>query len=420
MNIRSSFKLKNILYNIFLTSNVFYISFCLLFILLSWMLYLSSSLSSFDLFHLESEKTSTALLCWFINIFALLLLWNTYAFIFLNVYMYSYSKGSGDIMLTMTEEVYNNPIAFALIIYFMEKSFFSNVIDNSFWFLIIMNYYFISFHLIQFFKRFDSEIAAIKKVKSDDIKRKLKGKIKHICVFFFICNVIFTSFVYVFLNSYEKPYRYVILGKGVYIAIKIIELYFTRKKKFLFLTYDVANKEKNFVWNLKLKMYLEETTMIFIYFQLYALITFDEEKNVPFQIGFHLILLHQIYKGIVYYRKYEYMKECFRNLDSALKNKITNCDDDCVICTDKLNEARVLTCGHSFHLICLGKWFLKGYKTCPVCKEDINVEENPNGIIHPTRNQRRESTFDLNLDMFFGYMPTIRIRIVRDIDEENT
>ena len=168
------------------------------------------------------------------------------------------------------------------------------------------------------------------------------------------------------------------------------------------------------------KMYLEETTMIFIYFQLYALITFDEEKNVPFQIGFHLILLHQIYKGIVYYRKYEYMKECFRNLDSALKNKITNCDDDCVICTDKLNEARVLTCGHSFHLICLGKWFLKGYKTCPVCKEDINVEENPNGIIHPTRNQRRESTFDLNLDMFFGYMPTIRIRIVRDIDEENT
>ena len=90
-----------------------------------------------------------------------------------------------------------------------------------------------------------------------------------------------------------------------------------------------------------------------------------------------------------------------------------------MICSEKLGDARVLSCNHCFHLICLGKWFLKGYKTCPVCKKDINVDENPNGIIHPTRNQRGEVTFDIgSSNILFGMLPTLRVRIVRNINNE--
>ena len=416
-------KMKNKIIDIIncfiLTKNVYLISLCLLLVILSWLFYFYSYFyySELSLVHLENEKFIFSIICWLFNCCVLIILWNVYAFFYLNVFQYRYNQHKGEVMLTLTEDLYKNPMSSVIMIYFLQKSFFSNSIDNSFWFLIIMNYYFLVFHIIQFFQIFDYELNNFKKLE-EKIKKNFMRKINFVCAFFFSCNFIFTCFVILFVNSNEKGYRYIFIGKGIYIAIKIIELYTTRKKKFYFYIHDTPTKEKNFVWNLKLKLYLEMTTMVFVYFQLFILLKFDEGKFIFFSYGMFLILLHQFYKGIIYYRKYEYMKECFRNLNSALKKKVS-LDDYCVICSEKLGDARVLSCNHCFHLICLGKWFLKGYKTCPVCKKDINVDENPNGIIHPTRNQRREVTFDIgSSNILFGMLPTLRVRIVRNINNE--
>lgn len=53
---------------------------------------------------------------------------------------------------------------------------------------------------------------------------------------------------------------------------------------------------------------------------------------------------------------------------------MTNSDKECIICTEKLNIGRQLSCGHCFHLVCLMKWIEKGTKNCPLCRDDIQID----------------------------------------------
>tara|TARA_B100000686_G_scaffold299101_1_gene332669 strand:+ start:3006 stop:3437 length:432 start_codon:yes stop_codon:yes gene_type:complete len=48
---------------------------------------------------------------------------------------------------------------------------------------------------------------------------------------------------------------------------------------------------------------------------------------------------------------------------------------NCAICFEKLNKnTPKLTCGHSFHVKCLRKWYYIGKKSnCPLCRANIRV-----------------------------------------------
>ncbi|CAI2370015.1 unnamed protein product [Moneuplotes crassus] len=60
-----------------------------------------------------------------------------------------------------------------------------------------------------------------------------------------------------------------------------------------------------------------------------------------------------------------------------------NMKEECGICLNYLDKARILPCNHQFHLICLLQLIKNGYKKCPVCRhlfaeEQRAEEENDN------------------------------------------
>ena len=403
---------NEIVYSMLLTKNVHPISFCLLFLIMTWLIYFYTFFDKedFSIFQLESEKRRIDVLCWLINTAVVILLWNVYAFIYLTVYKYDYTKGTEGIISTLSENFYKNPFSFTLVLYNLDSDIFGNSIDNSFWFLIIWHYYFITLHVIQFFKKFDIEIASINKFDSE-VSRKLLSKMKCVSLFFFIINMIFTFIVNILLSNTNRQFKFMYLCKGIYIAHKICELYFTRKNEFLFLQYDNTTKEKKFLSNLKTKATLELITMALIY--IHIILSYTDDHSFLFLLVLFFFFVYHLYKIIVYYRNYISMRDCFKNLDLTLSDKIVNNDDECVICTEKLNEARKLSCNHCFHLICLGKWFWKGYKTCPICRKVIQIDENKIRIYNENANRVSISDFRLNGNFFWGWIPNIRMRIIR-------
>ena len=46
-------------------------------------------------------------------------------------------------------------------------------------------------------------------------------------------------------------------------------------------------------------------------------------------------------------------------------------DEDCGICMEKMKVARLLRCGHKFHLFCLMQMIINGKSSCPICRADI-------------------------------------------------
>ena len=62
----------------------------------------------------------------------------------------------------------------------------------------------------------------------------------------------------------------------------------------------------------------------------------------------------------------------FTMLNSFPKTKRVN--DECIICTEKLENGRWLKCNHCFHFICLMSWIERGNQGCPVCRKTITQE----------------------------------------------
>jgi hypothetical protein len=58
----------------------------------------------------------------------------------------------------------------------------------------------------------------------------------------------------------------------------------------------------------------------------------------------------------------------------ATKEEIETYGDCCAICKDSLSSAKVLPCGHMFHLSCLRSWLEQGEHgnyTCPLCRHSL-------------------------------------------------
>ncbi len=50
--------------------------------------------------------------------------------------------------------------------------------------------------------------------------------------------------------------------------------------------------------------------------------------------------------------------------------------DSCAICREELTKAKVLPCGHLFHLVCLRDW-LDQSPTCPICRRPVTATAAP-------------------------------------------
>ena len=82
-----------------------------------------------------------------------------------------------------------------------------------------------------------------------------------------------------------------------------------------------------------------------------------------------------VYQGIIYYKQYEKVIEFYGALEKCLKTiYINDKEEECIICTENINKAKQLSCGHFFHLICISQWLEKGHNTCPVCRSIIKFK----------------------------------------------
>jgi hypothetical protein len=86
-------------------------------------------------------------------------------------------------------------------------------------------------------------------------------------------------------------------------------------------------------------------------------------------------------------------------------------EEECIICTEHLINARKLACSHHFHLICLSKWIEKGNKNCPICRKEIDLTTSQD----LNSNQSRGIwSYGIRLDgRFFSWLPNLTFRIVR-------
>ena len=58
--------------------------------------------------------------------------------------------------------------------------------------------------------------------------------------------------------------------------------------------------------------------------------------------------------------------------------RVSESDGDCPVCLDTFKEnekARVMACGHKYHLLCIDKWLMQ-HNSCPLCKAEINPNLN--------------------------------------------
>jgi hypothetical protein len=280
-----------------------------------------------------------------------------------------------------------------------------------------MQYYFICFYLIQFYQHFDIKIESVTNFSSPSSK-KIIPKIKLLSILFLLITILFSICVYILIGGFNQFYKTIILGKSIFIILKLLELYITRVQSFHFLQFEITTKEKYLITNLKKKTFLELITMAFVYYQIVAIFIYSESKPFYFTIISFSIILTQGYHGVLYYKKYNNLKEYYRHLDKSLPKKITN-EEICIICTEKLKEARVLNCNHYFHLICLSKWFENGRTTCPICRKEIKLQDGNNNNVNLNNNreqgnQRRVFSLGFRINnSLFSWLPNISMRIVR-------
>lgn len=67
------------------------------------------------------------------------------------------------------------------------------------------------------------------------------------------------------------------------------------------------------------------------------------------------------------------------NDDKTTNNIFHDNNDICPICLDKLTTCVKLSCRHSFHSICIDKWYhgeLINNKKCPICRQSIDYLYN--------------------------------------------
>ncbi|KAG0222034.1 hypothetical protein BGX31_009393 [Mortierella sp. GBA43] len=73
-------------------------------------------------------------------------------------------------------------------------------------------------------------------------------------------------------------------------------------------------------------------------------------------------------------------RQALKNMEasypSATEKQLADYDDDCAICRDSMTSAKVLPCGHIFHLSCIRPW-LEHQSSCPKCRLPLLSKAEP-------------------------------------------
>jgi len=386
--------LKNLFISVIYTKNCHKISFILILLFLFWIFYLFSFINyqNCSIMKLESEDNYFWIIIWMANGILFVFSWNCYVFVFTTLFHYEYSKGNGNVRSSFAEEFYKSPFGFILFFYYFDNKFLNNPIDNSLWVLLGFEYFLLHYNLVQFYKQFDKEIP-IKNFDMEGIKQKnnILFKMKIVSLSFIILALLLTIINYIIVNIMSNLHVFFFISKGIFALLKIVELWKTRYDEFILINEEIDQKEKYYIKNLRTKTYLELAVMFYIFLQFETLLIYGEKNPFYFTIVIIYFMTVLVYQGIIYYKQYEKVIEFYGALENSLKTiYVEDKDEECIICTEGINKAKQLTCGHFFHLICISQWLEKGHNTCPVCRSTIKYKN------HSGKNNKRENNNNNN------------------------
>lgn len=91
-------------------------------------------------------------------------------------------------------------------------------------------------------------------------------------------------------------------------------------------------------------------------------------------VSFYLIVFLRIKDSYCnYWQLIVTERKTYSSFRSATEEEITERDDICAVCLNKMSRARITPCNHLFHPICL-KQCLKNSYLCPLCKYNFKLE----------------------------------------------
>ncbi|GAB1598355.1 E3 ubiquitin-protein ligase AMFR-like [Argonauta hians] len=198
------------------------------------------------------------------------------------------------------------------------------------------------------------------------------------------------------------------------------------------------------LWDLNMDGIWEKRSLYVYYseliFQLAALI-------VEFAHHFHMLLYGKIFlsmASLVIFMQLRYLFHEFqrrikrhknyikvvRNMEArfpmASASDLENCNDDCAICWEKMENARKLPCGHLFHHSCLRSW-LEQDTSCPTCRTMLNnrtnnepsnnrleTEETPENNTPPLPGTNQQTTnhfFHFDGSRYVSWLPSFSVEV---------
>ena len=324
-------------------------------------------------------------------IFVIIIYYYIYLFSFYNIFKLSFNIKRYNIEFSLVEKIYSSPLFCLICLYLCKDLNFKNIIDFIFVNLIATLFFIQTVFLIYFSKR----------TKFTNVKNEIK-----ILIFFNIINFLTTFITYKLICfSNNLATRRIILGKGIYIFFKILEIFDMRFINYYFSKTSMENKDKYIIMRYKFIMYLVICTKyilacIFYFIDIYNYIIFG------------LMVLNNI-DTFKYMAHYEYKKDFYRMIVRTFNDVNYDKKDNviCQICKNPLLKGKRINCNHEFHTFCIAFLFNKFKNTCPICNKEINIydwtyekflkniKKIKNKNIHKVT--KITSTFKLYLDIKF-------------------
>ena len=324
-------------------------------------------------------------------IFVIIIYYYIYLFSFYNIFKLSFNIKRYNIEFSLVEKIYSSPLFCLICLYLCKDLNFKNIIDFIFVNLIATQFFIQTVFLIYFSKR----------TKFTNVKNEIK-----ILIFFNVINFLTTFITYKLIYfSNNLATRRIILGKGIYIFFKILEIFDMRFINYYFSKTSMENKDKYIIMRYKFIMYLVICTKyilacIFYFIDIYNYIIFG------------LMVLNNI-DTFKYMAHYEYKKDFYRMIVRTFNDVNYDKKDNviCQICKNPLLKGKRINCNHEFHTFCIAFLFNKFKNTCPICNKEINIydwtyekflkniKKIKNKNIHKVT--KITSTFKLYLDIKF-------------------
>ena len=305
---------------------------------------------------------------------SLLIIWYFFLMFFLCLFNISFhSKRINPKSFLLPEYLYSSPMCFITHISLCKNADIDiyNYIDL--YFITVISLFYFTFCMM--LRRY----AEHSKVQNEAQIKKEKGML----MILQIINIITFAFVLELThNIRDNLFQFVICSKGVYQAIKMVQIYLKRHVHFYKKRKKKEEIQDKYIQQLKTNIYLDGIIYLLITYQFcLVVINVESGKFLNLKLINFGICLYQLYIGLVEYRKYDIKKEFYRMVDCSLKGYYNKKNEDnvCVICNEFIKKGKIMKCGkHQCHLICLVKMIRTTNKNeCTICGVSNDVINYP-------------------------------------------